>query len=148
MVVILKNNRSLIVNRYQLGRKRNEIVHLSTFSTKLILISSFHFRFIRFIYNSVILEDSAGRAAAVSALAHFGAACEDLLPDVLVLLQRSLMDTDDEVRDRATFFYSLLTRKHLLNNHNLLDGLQVLLFDSLKASEGYYFEGNMERTLA
>jgi len=101
-------------------------------------------KFIRFIYNRVILEDSAGRAAAVSALAHFGAACEDLLPDVLVLLQRSLMDTDDEVRDRATFFYSLLTRKHLLNNHNLLDGLQVSLVTLEKALMQYVQQPTQE----
>ena len=68
------------------------------------------------------------RAAAVSALAHFGATCEDLLPNVLVLLQRSQMDTDDEVRDRATYFYSVLARKQaVLNNHYILDGLQVYI---------------------
>jgi len=85
-------------------------------------------KYIRFIYNRVILENSAVRAAAVSALAHFGATCEDLLPNVLVLLQRSQMDTDDEVRDRATYFYSVLARKQAaLNNHYILDGLQASL---------------------
>lgn len=75
------------------------------------------------------------RAAAVSALAHFGATCEDLLPNVLVLLQRSQMDTDDEVRDRATYFYSVLARKQaVLNNHYILDGLQVLSFRSNTAN--------------
>lgn len=46
--------------------------------------------------------------AAVSALAKFGAASEDLLPNILVLLQRTTLDQDDEVRDRATFYYQLL----------------------------------------
>lgn len=46
--------------------------------------------------------------AAVSALAKFGAASEDLLPNILVLLQRTMLDQDDEVRDRATFYYQLL----------------------------------------
>ena len=83
-------------------------------------------KYIRFIYNRVILENAAVRAAAVSALAHFGATCEDLLPNVLVLLQRSQMDTDDEVRDRATYFYSVLSRKQdALNSQYILEGLQV-----------------------
>jgi hypothetical protein len=69
-------------------------------------------KYIRFIYNRIILESAAVRAAAVSALSHFGATCEDLLPIILVLLQRSHMVTDDdEVNDRATYFYSVLSRK-------------------------------------
>ena len=44
------------------------------------------------------------RAAAVSALARFGALCDDLLPNILVLLGRCQLDNDDEVRDRATYF--------------------------------------------
>jgi coatomer protein complex subunit gamma len=45
-------------------------------------------RYIRFIYNRVLLECATVRAAAVSALARFGALCDDLLPNVLVLLAR------------------------------------------------------------
>lgn len=44
----------------------------------------------------------------MSALAKFGAASEELLPNILVLLQRTTLDQDDEVRDRATFYYQLL----------------------------------------
>lgn len=47
-------------------------------------------KYIRFIYNRIILENSAVRAAAVTALAKFGALCDDLLPSVLVLLERYL----------------------------------------------------------
>jgi hypothetical protein len=36
----------------------------------------------------VILENATVRAAAVSALARFGALCDDLLPNILVLLSR------------------------------------------------------------
>lgn len=94
-------------------------------------------KYIRFIYNRVILENAAVRAAAVSALAHFGATCEDLLPNILVLLQRSQMDTDDEVRDRATYFYSILSRKQAaLNSQYILEGLQVhQLFIMLRHDE-------------
>ncbi len=56
------------------------------------------FRYIRYIYNRVILENATVRAAAVSALARFGALCDDLLPNILVLLSRCMMDGDDEVR--------------------------------------------------
>ena len=42
------------------------------------------------------------RAAAVSALANFGASVESLRPRVTTLLQRALSDNDDEVSvDRA-----------------------------------------------
>jgi coatomer subunit gamma len=59
-------------------------------------------RYIRFIYNRVILENSAVRAAAVSSLAKFAAACPSLRASILTLLRRSLTDDDDETRDRAT----------------------------------------------
>lgn len=49
--------------------------------------------------------------AAVSSLAKFGAHCEDLLPNITVLLQRSLLDVDDEVRDRATYYLNILNEK-------------------------------------
>ncbi|RXM31571.1 Coatomer subunit gamma-2 [Acipenser ruthenus] len=68
-------------------------------------------KYIRFIFNRVVLESEAVRAAAVSALAKFGAQNDDLLPSVLVLLQRCMMDSDDEVRDRATFYMNVLLQK-------------------------------------
>uniref|UniRef100_A0A8C1PA22 Coatomer subunit gamma n=1 Tax=Cyprinus carpio TaxID=7962 RepID=A0A8C1PA22_CYPCA len=45
-------------------------------------------KYIRFIFNRVVLESEAVRAAAVSALAKFGAQNDDLLPSVLVLMKR------------------------------------------------------------
>uniref|UniRef100_A0A1L8DWC7 Coatomer subunit gamma n=3 Tax=Nyssomyia neivai TaxID=330878 RepID=A0A1L8DWC7_9DIPT len=65
-------------------------------------------RYIRFVYNRVILENATVRAAAVAAMAQFGAACPDLLQNILVLLNRCQMDTDDEVRDRATYYQTIL----------------------------------------
>lgn len=59
-------------------------------------------RYIRFIYNRVILENAAVRASAVSALTKFAASCPSLRASILTLLQRSLVDEDDETRDRAT----------------------------------------------
>ena len=83
-------------------------------------------KYIRFIYNRVILENAAVRAAAVTALAKFGAHCEELLPSVTVLLRRSQLDTDDEVRDRATFFLNILeTKQKALHSAYILNGKGV-----------------------
>ncbi|XP_053410001.1 coatomer subunit gamma-2 isoform X2 [Nycticebus coucang] len=73
-------------------------------------------KYIRFIFNRVVLENEAVRAAAVSALAKFGAQNESLLPSILVLLQRCMMDTDDEVRDRATFYLNVLQQRQMALN--------------------------------
>ncbi|CAO4374276.1 unnamed protein product [Caenorhabditis nigoni] len=82
--------------------------------------------YIRFIYNRVILESTKVRAAAVTALAKFGAQCSDLRPSIQVLLKRCLLDSDDEVRDRATFYLKMLTEASEPLIHNfILDGLQV-----------------------
>jgi coatomer subunit gamma len=82
-------------------------------------------KYIRYIYNRVVLESAEVRAAAVSSLAKFGANSEDLLPSILVLLQRSMVDEDDEVRDRATFYHGILSQRdkaissaYILNSKN------------------------------
>jgi coatomer protein complex subunit gamma len=67
-------------------------------------------RYIRYIYNRVILENATVRAAALSSLARFGAHCPDLLDRVILLLKRALYDNDDEVRDRATLYLYQLQR--------------------------------------
>eukprot|EP00566_Odontella_aurita_P002657 CAMPEP_0113544468 /NCGR_PEP_ID=MMETSP0015_2-20120614/10727_1 /TAXON_ID=2838 /ORGANISM="Odontella" /LENGTH=956 /DNA_ID=CAMNT_0000444735 /DNA_START=81 /DNA_END=2951 /DNA_ORIENTATION=+ /assembly_acc=CAM_ASM_000160 len=65
-------------------------------------------RYIRFVYNRVILENAAVRAAAVSALAKFAAKCPSLRSSVMTLLKRSLVDEDDETRDRAAVAVRML----------------------------------------
>eukprot|EP01061_Rhynchopus_euleeides_P037618 TRINITY_DN642_c1_g1_i1.p1 TRINITY_DN642_c1_g1~~TRINITY_DN642_c1_g1_i1.p1 ORF type:complete len:860 (+),score=468.57 TRINITY_DN642_c1_g1_i1:57-2636(+) len=65
-------------------------------------------KFVRFIYNRVLLEVPSVRAAAVSALAKFASKCVPLRKSVLTLLKRAAMDNDDEVRDRAVFYIALL----------------------------------------
>lgn len=61
-------------------------------------------KYIRFIYNRIVLENATVRASAVCALAKFGMEVESLRPTVRTLLQRCIYDNDDEVRDRAAFF--------------------------------------------
>ena len=95
-------------------------------------------RYIRYIYNRVILENATVRAAAVSSLARFGALCDDLLPNILVLLARCQLDTDDEVRDRATYFRAILEQHHpALNSQYILNRLQVSMSSLEKALHQY-----------
>merc|ERR1719192_1714081 len=95
-------------------------------------------RYIRFIYNRVLLENATVRAAAVSALARFGALCDDLLPNILVLLGRCQMDGDDEVRDRATYFKVILEQQQQnLNSQFILNGLEVSLSSLERALHSY-----------
>ncbi|KAG0365722.1 coatomer subunit gamma [Gamsiella multidivaricata] len=67
-------------------------------------------KYIRYIYNRVILENAVVRGAAVSALAKFGVNVEDeeVKQSVKVLLSRCLDDADDEVRDRATMYLKVI----------------------------------------
>lgn len=95
-------------------------------------------KYIRYIYNRLILEKSPVRAAAVSSLAKFAAHCEDLLPQILVLLERSTLDTDDEVRDRATYYLNILHEKQraILNTY-VSNTLNVSIIGLEKALQGY-----------
>ena len=95
-------------------------------------------RYIRFIYNRVLLENGTVRAAAVSAMAKFGALCDDLLPNVLVLLSRCQMDADDEVRDRATYFKAILEQHETsLNSQYILNNLAVSVSSLEKSLHAY-----------
>uniref|UniRef100_A0A3P8VIX9 Coatomer subunit gamma n=1 Tax=Cynoglossus semilaevis TaxID=244447 RepID=A0A3P8VIX9_CYNSE len=98
-------------------------------------------KYIRFIFNRVVLESEAVRAAAVSALAKFGAQNDDLLPSVLVLMQRCMMDSDDEVRDRATFYMNVLQQKQkALNAAYIFNGLSVSVPGLEKSLHQYTLE--------
>ncbi|MBW0529587.1 hypothetical protein O181_069302, partial [Austropuccinia psidii MF-1] len=72
-------------------------------------------KYIRYIYNRVILENAIVRAAAVSSLAKFGVNVPDLgvKASIKVLLTRCLDDVDDEVRDRAALYLKVLTEDPL-----------------------------------
>uniref|UniRef100_T1IMS8 Coatomer subunit gamma n=1 Tax=Strigamia maritima TaxID=126957 RepID=T1IMS8_STRMM len=95
-------------------------------------------KYIRFIYNRVILENASVRAAAVSSLAKFGANSEELLPNVLVLLRRCLFDTDDEVRDRATYYLRILEQQQKsLNSQYILNAINVSIVGLEKALHQY-----------
>ncbi|KAL8223811.1 hypothetical protein R6Q57_019286 [Mikania cordata] len=65
-------------------------------------------KYIRYIYNRVILENATVRASAVSTLAKFGSMVDSLKPRIFILLRRCLYDNDDEVRDRATLYLNTI----------------------------------------
>ena len=70
-------------------------------------------KYIRYIYNRVILENAIVRAAAVSALAKFGLQDKSLAGRIKTLLERCLNDVDDEVRDRAVMHLRVLKESRL-----------------------------------
>ncbi|PPQ77020.1 hypothetical protein CVT25_014837 [Psilocybe cyanescens] len=72
-------------------------------------------KYIRFIYNRVVLENATVRAAAVTSLAKFGvnSAEPTLKKSITVLLNRCLDDVDDEVRDRAALYLKVFKVKTL-----------------------------------
>jgi len=80
-------------------------------------------KYIRYIYNRVILENANVRASAVSALAKFGIALADLRPRIVILLKRCLHDNDDEVRDRATFYLSLVQNNEEMAKQLIVDDI-------------------------
>ena len=68
-------------------------------------------RYIRFIFNRVILEKPLVRAAAVTNLSKLGLAVPGLAASIVSLLGRCVFDDDNEVRDRATTYIALLKQK-------------------------------------
>ncbi|KAF5392451.1 hypothetical protein D9757_002281 [Collybiopsis confluens] len=76
-------------------------------------------KYIRFIYNRVVLENATVRAAAVSSLAKFGINSTDisLQKSISVLLNRCLDDVDDEVRDRAALYLRTFREKTLADTY-------------------------------
>ncbi|KLO11312.1 coatomer subunit gamma [Schizopora paradoxa] len=72
-------------------------------------------KYIRYIYNRVVLENAIVRAAAVSSMGKFGVNVDDpsVHKSIKVLLSRCLEDVDDEVRDRAAFSLKVLDNKPL-----------------------------------
>lgn len=81
-------------------------------------------KYIRYIYNRVVLENAIVRAAAVTALAKFGVAQKnsEVKHSVHVLLTRCLDDTDDEVRDRAALNLRLMSEDDDMANKFIRNG--------------------------
>ncbi len=63
---------------------------------------------VRYIYNRIILENAAVRAAAISALGEIAHKDSNLKKNILNLIKNSLNDVDNEVRERAFFYVKAL----------------------------------------
>ncbi|KAI9454836.1 coatomer subunit gamma [Russula earlei] len=75
-------------------------------------------KYIRFIYNRVVLENATVRAAAVASLAKFGIIDDTKLKKSIgVLLNRCLDDVDDEVRDRAALYLKVIEEPPLAETY-------------------------------
>ncbi|KJP85848.1 hypothetical protein AK88_04496 [Plasmodium fragile] len=68
-------------------------------------------KYIRYIYNRLILENSTIRVDGLYALFHIALKCGTNTKDILFLLNCLLADNDDEVRDRSNFLYHILKEK-------------------------------------
>lgn len=65
-------------------------------------------RYIRFVYNRLILENATVRAAAIESLTRIAVKRPELKENIIVLLENASCDTDDEVRDRLSLYIDLL----------------------------------------
>ena len=96
-------------------------------------------KYIRYIYNRVVLENALVRAAAVTALAKFGVGQKDpeVKRSVSVLLTRCLDDTDDEVRDRAALNLRLMSEEDEMANRFIKNGmfLKIMYTDFLTLAQ-------------
>ena len=70
-------------------------------------------KFIRYIFNRIILENPSVRLAAVQALAKYGRKCPALHTRVCLLLQRCFGDHNAVVRDSALLHYKVLQQLDL-----------------------------------
>ncbi|CAE7122410.1 unnamed protein product [Rhizoctonia solani] len=97
-------------------------------------------KYIRYIYNRVVLENAIVRAAAVSSLAKFGVNAVDaaMRRSVGVLLTRCLDDVDDEVRDRAAMYLKVIDEDELAQTY-VKDG--ALLIHSFQTGTDAEIEG-------
>ena len=95
-------------------------------------------KYIRYIYNRVVLENALVRAAAVTALAKFGVGQKDpeVKRSVTVLLTRCLDDTDDEVRDRAALNLRLMAEEDEMANRFIKNGTLKHISNAIRRADG------------
>lgn len=98
-------------------------------------------KYIRFVFNRVILENAMVRAAAVTCLGAFATRVPELRQSCTILIRRSLTDEDDEVRDRAaTILKSFDVASDDGDLRFLLDEPMPMTFGALELSLNAFFE--------
>jgi len=101
-------------------------------------------KYIRFIYNRLILENALVRAAAVDALSKIAMKCPVLRRDVLTLLQFGQNDNDDEVRDRISLYSNVLQKCLDEEGDNAKLGFQSLMSVDLPFSLDAMYDGLLD----
>jgi coatomer protein complex subunit gamma len=101
-------------------------------------------KFIRFIYNRLILENALVRAAAVDALAKIAMKCPSLRSDILLLLQFGENDNDDEVRDRIGLYVGVLRKAMNEEKGNAAIGFPALVSAEMPFSLDAMYDGLLE----
>lgn len=101
-------------------------------------------KYIRFVYNRLILENALVRAAAVDTLTKIGMKCEPLRKDILVLLQFGQNDNDDEVRDRISLYTSVMSKCVEEQTAQNSESLKSLMSVELPFSMDALYDGLLE----
>merc|ERR1712232_612978 len=100
-------------------------------------------KYIRFIYNRLILENALVRASAVDALAKIAMKCSALRRDVLLLLRFGENDHDDEVRDRISLYTTVL-ESCLKEQPSAETGFPALVSSDMPFSMDAMYDGLLE----
>jgi len=96
-------------------------------------------KYIRYIFNRIILENPAVRCAAVQSLAKYGRNCPSLHGRVCLLLKRCFGDSHAVVRDSALLQYKILQNSEL---NNYTDGqLGVPVENLVQTLKNYLGDG-------
>ena len=96
-------------------------------------------KYIRYIFNRIILENPAVRCAAVQSLAKYGRNCPSLHNRVCLLLRRCFGDSHAVVRDSALYHYKVLQNSEL---NSFTDSQLNVPIDNLVSSlQSYLAEG-------
>jgi len=105
------------------------------FLAQMIPTTSQPSKYVRYIYNRLILENAVVRGASVDALAKIAMGCTPLRRDILVLLESGQNDNDDEVRDRI-FLYQQAVENTLREGctPSIESGFEMLLSTDLPFS--------------
>jgi len=101
-------------------------------------------KYIRFIYNRMILENALVRAAAADALARIALRCPSLRRDAALLLQFGQNDNDDEVRDRIGLYSTILDQCLDEKREDARLGFQTLMSPELPFSLDAMYDSLIE----
>eukprot|EP00339_Tiarina_fusa_P030037 CAMPEP_0117082228 /NCGR_PEP_ID=MMETSP0472-20121206/57917_1 /TAXON_ID=693140 ORGANISM="Tiarina fusus, Strain LIS" /NCGR_SAMPLE_ID=MMETSP0472 /ASSEMBLY_ACC=CAM_ASM_000603 /LENGTH=572 /DNA_ID=CAMNT_0004810405 /DNA_START=864 /DNA_END=2579 /DNA_ORIENTATION=- len=96
-------------------------------------------KYIRYIFNRIILENPAVRCAAVQSLSKYGRKCPPLHNRVCLLLKRCFGDSHAVVRESALVHYKILQNAEL---NSYVDGqLGVPVGNLISTLQGYLADG-------